>query len=86
MATIRIITPNTSKSYTLDAAQVQRLIDFATLNMEGGDTATQIQKEEWLAFTLFATFINRVDNWERRQKQAASVSTHTKIPVVDGGP
>lgn len=51
MATIVIQTPNVTKTYTLNASQVQRLLAFADHHI--GPDSTTAEQEAWIARHFF---------------------------------
>lgn len=83
MANITITTPNTSKTYSLTAGETSDLMAFATAVMDGGLTATQIEKEQWLARELYAGLLRRASGWKRRKLRQDAVAGYTDIPVVE---
>lgn len=83
MATITIQTPNVTKNYSLDAAQVQRLLGYATATMTGGDTATTAEKEAWVARQFMILMRDAVERHELLDGYKTVRANNTKLPVTE---
>lgn len=84
MATVTIQTPNVTKNYTLDAGQVQQLLDYAAATMTGGDTATTAEKEAWIAKQFMVLMRDAVERQELLSGYRTVRESNTKIPIVEG--
>lgn len=81
MPNITISTPNVTKTYSLDAAEVTRLLDYATARMEDGQSATTAQKEAWIAKRFFLLMRTDLAKYETLKAETTARATVTAIPV-----
>lgn len=80
MATVTIQTPNVTKNYSLDAGQVQRLLDFAEHHIGESTTA---QKEAWIAQHFMILMRDALFSYERAKAQSAAASGVSPIQVTE---
>lgn len=83
MPNITISTPNVTKTYSLDAAQVTQLLDFATAKMENGQTATTAEKEAWIARRFFLLMRADLAKYETAKAEQTARAAVVSIPVVE---
>lgn len=83
MATITIQTPNVTKNYTLNAGQVQQLLDYAAATMPSGDTATTADKEAWIAKQFMILMRDAVERHELLSGYRTVREGNTKLPIAE---
>jgi len=81
MATITITSPNVTKSFSLDAAQVTRLLDYAGYAL--GPDATNLEKEEWVVRRFFVLMRDDLKTHEDQQGYKTVRETNAKLPVTE---
>lgn len=81
MANITISSPNVTKNFQLDAAQVQRLLDHAAAYLDEG--ATNLEKEEWVVRRFFILMRDDLKAGEDARAANAAKAAVEKIPVTE---
>lgn len=81
MATITISGPNITKSYTLSAGEVQRLLDYAA-NQLGG-TPTNAEAEAYIIRKFFILMREELYRFEKDTAAAAARASTAKIQLTE---
>lgn len=81
MAQITITSPNVTKNFQLDAAQVTRLLDYAGRVL--GPDATALQKEEWVVRRFFVLMRDDLETNEKAEGYKQVNANNQKIPITE---
>lgn len=83
MAQITITSPNVTKNFQLDAAQVTRLLDYAGRVL--GPDATALEKETWVVRRFFTLMRDDLETNENVSgyKTVRETNAAAKLPVTE---
>lgn len=83
MANVTVTTPNVTKVFSYRAEDIQQMLDYAADSMENGQSATQIEKEAWLARQYQVLMRQAV--WKHAYNKAtkAAAASVSAIPVTE---
>ena len=81
MPNIVIQTPNVTKTFSLDAAQVTRLLDYAGDYLD--PAATALEKEQFIATQFFILMRDDLKRSEQAKAAKAARDAVAQLPVTE---